>query len=797
MSFYNGEGSLLDDMNTFFDDAAQNQDSRVMVIRPTTALNSQATRVAFYQKLRDLGVNLEELQNILECKDNLLVLSGAGSGKTTALILKILYELTCGEMMSVRTVTSVYGTTQVLVPSPILVCTFLRTGAEELEAAFFEWCKRLNIVGLDPSNIKFRTIHAEVKDALQAMGVQVKVLEDTTKLIRAVMSHFNIRSVTAISRNLTAEEVSDFASLMAYARNRLDAKRYEHPLMQEFKMDSILLDACLQQFKLLRQQTGQMDFEDMQEILLEACQINPNVADFIARRYEYIFIDEFQDTSDLQYQLLKYYFRDSKRVMVIGDSDQCIYSWRGSDNNIISYQFEQDMNPTILELTTNYRCRSNILNFVKPSIILNGSKHSQHLKSAKDGGVVKIVNDGDVNVLLASVMQDLKNDLRVGVLARTNQDLLIPALILELNGSIDYSLSKSVTMSNRLCRQVFGMMDLVLKRVTGEFEDFFKLLLPRSYWYEAEKLYNVLVANKTMNIYSIPFEHLRHSVPTLAPFLRGLRDAKERMGNVEAYLYILTYLEKKVFVTDSQYSRKARDLVYFVKKIIMDHPKVKELSLEQIDDLFNNVLPERLSRRVKYGRDAFVKLTTVHEAKGKEWDSVYIWGNVRGSFPNIVGQRDLTDEELEEERRVHYIACTRAKDKLTIFTETGSWGDFLNECDMSFVSKGAEEVPSLPNITFVKSQQVFRSAESSAFPAEPDYESLLREYIHQVEDEGGIMNERYTNMELVLNRYTFEDLVEELKKRYGAHLAYNSRDSQFLDDFFSTLADELFNMGNL
>ena len=81
-------------------------------------------------------------------------------------------------------------------------------------------------------------------------------------------------------------------------------------------------------------------------------------------------------------------------------------------------------------------------------------------------------------------------------------------------------------------------------------------------------------------------------------------------------------------------------------------------------------------------KNSRVKLTTVHEAKGKEWDSVYIWNDNDGVFPAQVGQRGLTPAEYEEERRIHYIAWTRAKEKLVIFADKNNCSPFLNECDI-------------------------------------------------------------------------------------------------------------------
>lgn len=782
--------SLLDEMNSFFDVVGMEQDTRssVEVIRQPTSVNNDNLSV-FYKKLEELGMNLDELKPILECQDNLLVLSGAGSGKTTALILKIIRDLVSGDIMKITNVNSVYGVTAVQVPSNILVSTFLRTGAEELKSSFREWCQKLGIVGIDYSTIHFKTIHAEVMDALKQMGVPLQVIESTDSLIRAVMNNYGIRSVTSTSRNVTIDEISDVASIIAYARNRLDNKRYDQPLMDDYRMDSILLDAVLKEFKLHRMASGKVDFEDMQEMLLEALQMNQNVRDFIAKRYDYVYVDEFQDTSQLQYELLKYYFSGSKRVTAIGDDDQTIYSWRGSDIEIITKKFEEDIKPTVLKLTTNYRCRTNILNLVKPSIEMNSNRHPKDLKAFKEGGEVSIVLQGNVNMLVEGLRSDLASGYKVGVLARVNADLLIPAIILELDGGLNFSLSKSVNMSNRMSRQVFGVIDLLTKRMTEEFEGYFKLFLPRSAWYEAKKLSDVLLTNKSLNLYNIPLEDLSHSLPNLSPFVNGLRKANS-IGGVEAYIYILGMLEAQTFVGKSLYAKKARDLVSFVRRIILEHKSVKDLTISQIDNLFNSVLPERLARRIKYSKESLVKLTTVHEAKGKEWDSVYIWNDVDGAFPNQVGGRDITEAEFEEERRVHYIACTRAKDKLTIYSDEQKMSPFLKECDLTTI--GANVTISEKQVGM---QKVFKTKVTDEL-VEMKTDALLRSYIVEVTANSSLTDERVSNMEIVLNNFNFNDLIERLENQYGVHLSYEPEDGfGIIDLFFRELADELFNSG--
>jgi DNA helicase-2/ATP-dependent DNA helicase PcrA len=771
------EGSLLEDMNMFLNDVSREQDEErgVQVIRANTGDNS-SNLAMFYKRLEE--------------QENMLVIAGAGAGKTTALILRIIKDLVSGDAMRFAEVQSVYGRTQVQVPANILISTFLKTGAEELQKSFNEWCFKLGVQGIDQTTIKFSTIHKEVKDAIASMGVHVQILEDSDRMIRSVMQKYSIRSHVATARNITVDEIKDVASLVAFARNRLDGKRYEHPLMQEYSLNVILLDAVLADLALMRKATGCLDFEDMQEMLLEAAQTNEKVREFIANRYDYVYVDEFQDTSQLQYGLLKYYFCNCKRVIAIGDDDQTIYSWRGSDSDIIGSKFEVDVRVVVKTLSTNYRCLSNILNSVIPSIEQNTNRHEKKLRSYKEGGEVHLVLGGDVNHLVTSMKEDLSKGFKVGIIARTNAELLIPAIILELNGGVEFGLSKSVNLNGRLPRQVFGMMDLVTKRYTAEFADHFKAFLPRYQWFEADKVSEAIASSRTKNLYNIPIEDFVKSTPILAPFIRGLQEAK-KLGGVEAYLYILSCLEKQAFTGTSLYAQKARDLINFTKRIIMEHVNVRDLNIEQIDDLFNTVLPERLARRIKYAKDVFGKLTTVHEAKGKEWDSVYIWNNVEGSFPSKVGNRDLTQDEYEEERRVHYIAWTRAKSKLTIFSDENRMGAFLKECDLSLVGATVTSLEEPLDM-----QKVFKSSKDTTGLPNRQTDTLLRAYISNVSEHGGLADERVSNMDIVLNTYAFDDLVLRLESQYGLNLTKEYAD-EILDLFFRTLSDEIFNNGTM
>lgn len=675
---------LMNDISDFMDKVAAERGHIT-----SASSNADSNLRLFYERLEGLGYNLTELKPILECDDSMLILSGAGSGKTTALVLKLIRDIITGSLDKVITLPD--GSTS-RVRGRVLVSTFLKTGAEELSAAFTDWCKKLGITSIDKSCLVFKTIHAEVYDALKSMGVTVNMLEDSNALLKQVMQYLHIHSVMSHSNIVTADDVSNMACIVSYARNRLDDKKYDNSLMPEFALDTQTLDIILKTFKQHRQATGKMDFEDMQEVLLDGLQKYQNVRDFIANRYDYVYVDEFQDTSQLQYEILKYYFNNAKRVICIGDDDQCIYSWRGSDVDIIKNRFETDYHPVVKALTVNYRCAENILKPVIPSIEMNELRHDKDLKAAHKGGKVRVIKDNNVNLLTKYVKEDLDAGRSIGILGRTNNDLLVPAIILEIESDGNtalFNLSKGVSLENRVPKQIFGLIDLLTKRYTDGFEGLFKLFLPRRFWYEASTLASTLAINKSDSLFSLNRQDLAYSCPTLYnSVLKGVIQVQKE-DPVLAYILMLNYMRDYVYTGTTVFAKKAKDLLKNVITLITEHEKVSKMNIYELDELFNQILPERFDKRKNTKNKAYIKLTTVHEAKGKEWDSVYIWNDYYGCFPNIVGNREMTKDEFEEERRVHYIAWTRAKSILTVFTSatdnlaTTACHSFLDECDLS------------------------------------------------------------------------------------------------------------------
>ena len=774
----------------------------------------------FYKRIKD-DFDLSEMREILDCDDNLLIESCAGSGKTTTLILKIIRDFLTGKFVKKVVINGI----ETQVTCNILVSTFLKSGAVDLATRFNELITKYNIKGIDTRCISFRTMHSEVYSALTRMGVKpvIALDSDMNKFIRQACKDYNIHSLMAgKSKDLTQEEIADIACILTYSRNRLDASKYTHPLMAEYGIGEIELKAVLEEFKQLKAAAKVQDFEDLEEMLYDAYGKLPKVVEYIKSRYDFIYLDEFQDTSQLQYAILKPYFDSAKGFVVLGDSDQVIYSWRGSDVALIQNRFENDYKPTVKQLTVNRRCKENILFPIVPSIEKNLNRRKKDLRASQKGGKVEVIVDGGASYLMKSIREDLKRSEKVGILGRTNNDLLIPALLLELDGYGSFSLSKSVSLSDRVPSQVIGIMDLLCQRYNEKFESYFKLFLNKYNNYEASKLADVLSTNENYSIFTLDLRDLEYSAPSLFGILRMIRktcqynpDTRQFEGDrVKAYLDLLEIMEQDVYNGRTIYAQRARDFTFYMRKIIQEHEKVKDLTFDEIYKLFHTDLAQSLERKkAQKGKKvqnedgawveanpmedtAYVRITTVHDAKGKQWDNVYIWNDVDGCFPNSVGNRSLTEEEFEEERRIHYIAWTRAKNKLTVFTRSDRLDGFLKECDLSDV-----EITDIGETKRLNTQNVGKSTKdllgvpNKSDKVKPevvkDWTWYVKEYVKKYTSYSYVCTTKGSNLDICLTKLDgVSNLVNKLGEYQLDKYPVTDLDS-VISDIIESLVNEL------
>ena len=669
----------------------------------------------FLAKLEAQGFNMDELSKVLMCTDDQLVVSGAGSGKSTNLIFKVMYDLISGASTCKK---QLPDGTFVTVPDKIWVSTFLNTGAKELKEKLGKWQYKLGYP-VTTDSVEFSTLHAEFKRVLTAMGVKVNLCDtdrfsanSSPSLLRKAVNSLGILPVGR--EHLIEDDYQAIEGIVTNYRNRLDETKYTDSSMSEYNITPSVLDALVEVFRQNRLKAGVMDFEDLQELLYKYLYVTPNkaVQDFVASRYKYIYLDEFQDTSQIQYAILKFYARgrlvfnketkvgykeeifDSlyrpyddldKRIVVLGDDDQCIYSWRGSDVRIISDWFERDFKPTVTQLTVNYRCPENILKPVIPSIEKNKLRHQKPLVSYNKGGEFNIFSSDDVFFMLEDmckhISKDVERGMSVAVICRTNYDGVLPALYMEMMHKFKFSVSGvNMTLNTALPKKLLAVSSLFTEMASANVKNSLCLFTGKlSEWKVAQMIKTM--KNDNASIWTVDIRDVAYSCPELYDLLKTLRsmvldaDGKRvRENEPSALKYVYGVLYDKVYSGCNQFCESARLFLSLFIKILEDNNFKSIFEFQETMEIFS----DGLKAKVKADNTA-VSVVTVHEFKGKESDSVYLWHDSVDNFPSK--KCDLSnDSQVEEERRVHYIACTRARKKMTVYTK-GNMGMFAKELD--------------------------------------------------------------------------------------------------------------------
>lgn len=619
-----------------------------------------------------------------------LIEGGIPTHNTTMLIFKIMHDIVTGETMRNQLLPN---GNYVSVVDKVFVGTFLRSGAEELKTKLSQWQRALGY-RVTATSVNFGTLHAEFKHCLNEMGVATPIGSQTI-LNGLLRKAINMCNITRNGDPLNSEDYKIIESILTYYRGRLDDKRYRHPSAGDYSLTPSILDLLARQFRQLKQAEGVMDFEDLQELLYKYIYVTPNqnVIDFVADRYKYMYLDEFQDTSQIQYALLKAYGRgwlkDSilptkGKIVVVGDVEQCIYSFRGSDIDVMQKHFNEDFDPTNNSLSYNYRCPSNILNPVIDSIGLNPEAEGVEIKPFNQGGIFNAYSFSSVVQMLSKLQgdldEDIDNQMSIGILCRTNYDGMIPALYLEMLGRYQFSISgEAMSLNSALPKRILRVGRLFTEKCTPAVKDVLTMLVPSRDKWGVNKLFDVMKQNR-LSIWEIPDEDLEYECVRLYYIISHIKSMRSKSDDIEVLKFVYNWLKNNVFSGDSSYCEGARSCIDVVLFFLYnkDFKSISEF-LDEMDEL-----NERLLGRV--GKNKGISIATVHEFKGKERDSIYIWNDSDGVFPGA--KVDLKDSsQVEEERRVHYIACTRARKKSTIYTKAGGTGMFLAEMDCKIQPK--------------------------------------------------------------------------------------------------------------
>jgi DNA helicase-2/ATP-dependent DNA helicase PcrA len=573
----------------------------------------------------------------------LLVVAGAGSGKTRTLVYRVAHLLELG-----------------IPPENLLLLTFTRRASREML-----W--RASLL-LDEScqDVAGGTFHAMANMLLRRYGYHLGYAPNFTIIDRSdAEGIINIlKSSLALAgagkRFPTKRVILNMISKAVNRSTDLETLLYdEYEHLEEFLNDIILLHDHYEKFKF---EHGLMDYDDLLVNLKQVLKNNQPVREEISARFRYVMVDEYQDTNAIQAEIVRLIASTHNNVMAVGDDSQSIYSFRGADfRNIMDFP-RIFPNSRIIKLEENYRSTQPILSMTNAIIEQAEEKYTKTLFTKVEGGnkpeLFNAAAAGEEAGFVVEKIRELQEEgiplKEMAVLFRSGFhsykleiELASRGIIFEKRGGLKLTESAHI-------KDILSFFRILVNDKDNLSWNRILLMLDKVGPKTAEK---ILVALKTADE---PFTALaeysaapgwRKGMAELVTVIQALKDPA--LTPTDQFEILSEYYQpifERIYYDD--YPKRSRDIEQ-LKTIVAGYDTLAAL----VDD---TALEPPESVVVEDSSDRLV-LSTIHSAKGLEWDTVFIISLAEGKFP--VSQA-LPGEQWEEERRLFYVAATRAKRRL-------------------------------------------------------------------------------------------------------------------------------------
>ncbi len=603
-------------------------------------------------------LNAEQLAAVTAPPGPLLVLAGAGSGKTRTLTYRVAHLLSQG----VR-------------PGEILLLTFTNKAAREMLHRVQE------LTGIEAHRFWGGTFHHIGHKVLRIYGEAVG-LPRTFTIVDAEEADGLLRDTVeekdpAFFKDKTHPRPGPLFEMLSFARNTqrpLDETVARYYPQHEPVVDRLAGFAAAYRERKRRQSV--VDYDDLLALWLELLRAAPAVTAYLQQRFRHTLVDEYQDTNVLQAQIVDL-VGAHHRVMAVGDDAQCIYSWRGANfENIMTFG-ERHPGTQVFRIETNYRSTPEILDFANGVLAAQprGRHYDKVLRPARPGHekpfIVQTMDAREQALFVVQRVKGLVDEGRpladIAVLYRAHFHALDLQLELSRLG-VPYVITSGVRFFEQAhIRDLVAMLRFAYNPGDTMAWQRLAVLLPKIGAKNAQKLHAAALdharAHQRNLVDALAADEVRAKVPkdarddwpALTATLRQLAEAMEHDRPTRAVELAIDgwygdYL-KGAYANYTARMDDLRSLIGFAARF------------DEMQDLLAQIAllnSETSDRQVDPDADA-LRLTTVHQAKGLEFGVVFIIGLAEGLFPL---RRAIENDDLDEERRLFYVGVTRAKDEL-------------------------------------------------------------------------------------------------------------------------------------
>lgn len=612
------------------------------------------------------NLNNQQIKAVKQTEGSLLVLSGAGTGKTRVLIARTKYILD----------------NNLAKPWQIMLLTFTNKAANEIKNRLIK-----NIdSSINISDLWVGTFHSICLKILRAnfekAGLNQNFIilgEDEQKtVIKSAISNMNL--------DPKGYDISGLIDSFSLIKDKgLNSSNNEDKIFQEYNKELKRLNA--------------IDFGDIIIKVIELFNLNPSIAEKYQKQFKYIMVDEFQDTNISQYEFLKKISSLNKNICCVGDDDQSIYSWRGAEiKNMLDFSKHFE-NTEIIRLETNYRSTKNILGVANSLISNNKSRLGKTLNTSND--------DNNEKVYIVNIPTDKDEAKFISKTILDNKFKLSDTAILIRNGSLSRVFEEEFTRLN-IPYRLIGTIKFYERAEIRDVIAYIRLLV-----YPFDDIsFTRIISKPSRGIGESTISKLRELNCNYMQGLSKLKLSKKQIDSKDSFLQTFDFDWKKLTPKESVKTLLERSgYLKFWEK----NPDLSE-RLNNINDLVENVIPqyETLESFLENASLMMIEesnsnnktkdclsIMSIHASKGLEFDNIFLPAFEEGIIPN---EKSVREGSIEEERRLAYVAITRAKKRLIITncfsrfmfgkTQYNNQSRFLNEIDYSFTNLSEKKLNS-------------------------------------------------------------------------------------------------------
>lgn len=605
-------------------------------------------------------LNSQQLEAVLTTEGPLLILAGAGSGKTNVLVHRIAYLI---EECNVS-------------PYNILAITFTNKAANEMRDRI------IGMIGEKGSCIWARTFHSACLQILR-FEVEYTDLKDNFG-IYDTSDQLSIVKRILKQRNIDADVLKPSSVLNGISKIKnkfFDLNEGLKRVAETGTLPEIVI-GVIEEYQATLKENNAIDFDDILCMVVKLFKTHPEVLERYQDRFQYIMVDEYQDTNKIQYELIHLLAAKYENICVVGDDDQSIYEWRGADvQNILS--FEKDhKNAKIIKLEENYRSTKKILHLANAVIANNETRKEKALWTQNEEGEPIVYyeadDDRDEGHFIVRQIKDImnKSDYQYGdfaVLIRT---------------SSQFRSLEEVFLKNGVPYRIYGGIKFFQRKEIKDILAYLSVLANPNDSVNMKRIINIPkrgIGEQTWNkILAFKAEHPELTLVDVLtdPMLKTSAKVKNALKAFN------TFIENGRIVASEQEMEPLLNYIIkesgYINHLYDSDPVAADLTMDNIEE-FLSIAKEFDLREMDYedrnlsgfleeialytdldqsaeGVDS-VSLMTMHSSKGLEFPVVFVAGFEENLFPHI---RAKEEKGLEEERRLCYVAFTRAEDMLFI-----------------------------------------------------------------------------------------------------------------------------------